>query len=164
MSRQGWRVLIGGILGAVFGLAAAFFIMLAMNNREAELLSVSTDKSAYEADEPVHIFIENFTRHAVNIYCPAWCALGNFPTQVERYREGGWEYFLGFCPSIEPLFGSGTYTGKYIRHQLGAGEVFELAISGFESAELTENDRLRIVYYVGFARRPVYSNEFTVGP
>ena len=53
--------------------------------------------------DTLHIRIQNLGDHAIDIFCPAWCVLGNFPSSVEKYSNGQWEYFAGFCPSIEPL-------------------------------------------------------------
>lgn len=99
----------------------------------------------------------------MDIYCPAWCALGNFPTTVERFSEGKWEYFAGFCPSIEPLLGSGLINDDYILHALSARSTFELELTNFDALHLEQKEKLRIVYYLDAGKTPIYSNEFTVG-
>jgi hypothetical protein len=88
--------------------------------------------------------------------------LGNFPTTVERSVDGGWEYFAGFCPSIEPLFGSGEYQDDFIRHSLAAGDSFELEISGFRAMGLHQDETLRIVYYLGEEKTSIFSKSFVV--
>ena len=130
--------------------------------QDISLVSISTDKKIYQARDKVHISIRNQGNHTIDIYCPVFCALGNFPTRVERLSNAGWDYFAGFCPSIEPLFGSGVYEGDYIRHSLSARSSFELEISNIEALGLQQDEKLRIVYYIRSAKVPIYSNEFTI--
>jgi hypothetical protein len=125
-------------------------------------VSVSTDKQEYYKGDTVHIIIDNQGDHSIDIYCPSWCALGNFPTTVERFSDGQWQYFAGFCPSIEPLFGSGVQEDGFIRHSLAARSSFDLAISNFEALHSEQDEKLRIVYYLGTGKIPIYSNEFNV--
>lgn len=154
---------------AAFALAAAvtLTVWLLVRWRTAQDLAritISTDRASYAAGDTVEVLILNSNRHAVDIYCPAWCALGNFPTQVERFEDGDWVPYLGFCPSIEPVFGSGELSGGMIRHRLSAGAAFELRLSAFESAAPPGGQRMRIVYQAGPFRLPVYSNEFSLQP
>jgi len=131
-------------------------------NQDISLVSVSTDSQEYHAGDTVHISIQNLGNHSIDIFCPEWCALGNFPTAVERFSNGQWEYYAGFCPSIEPLFGSGLHKGDYIRHTLSAKSAFELEVSNFEALHLQQDEKLRIVYYLEAGKVPIYSNEFIV--
>ena len=128
------------------------------------LISVSTDRQEYRVDDTLHISIQNLGDHAIDIFCPAWCALGNFPSSVEKFSNGQWQYFAGFCPSIEPLFGSGFIKDDYIRHSLSAKSSFELELSNLESLRLQKDEQLRIVYYLDEGRVPLYSNVFFVIP
>jgi hypothetical protein len=125
-------------------------------------VSVSTDKQEYCKGDIIHISIDNLGDHSIDIYCPSSCALGNFPTTVERCFDGQWQYFAGFCPSIEPLFGSGVLEGDYIRHTFSTINSFDLAISNFEALHPEQDERLRIVYYLGAGKILIYSNEFNV--
>jgi hypothetical protein len=125
-------------------------------------VTVSTDEAEYEAEETVWITIRNRGGRSADVYCPVFCAPGNFPTTVERRAEGGWEYFAGFCPSIEPLFGGGGYEDGYYRHPLAAGGSIEAGISGFTAMGLRQDETLRIVYYLGPGKTPAVSNEFVV--
>ena len=127
-------------------------------------VSVSTDKQVYHTGNIVHITIENLGEQSVDIYCPEFCALGNFPTRVEHLYDGEWQYLAGFCPSIEPVLMSGIYERGYIRHSLAARKTFELEISNFETLRLEPGQRLRIAYYLGLFKLPIYSNEFTFMP
>ena len=154
---------------AAFALAAAvtLTVWLLVRWRTAQDLAritISTDRASYAAGDTVEVLILNSNRHAVDIYCPAWCALGNFPTQVERFEDGEWVPFLGFCPSIEPLFGSGELAGEHIRHRLSAGASFNLTLTGFETAAQIGGQRLRLAYRAGLFRLPVHSNEFSFQP
>lgn len=161
--RQRVNLFFGLLLILALLFAVGLFIVCRIN-RDATLVSISTDRQAYQVGDIVQISIQNQGDRSIDIYCPEFCALGNFPTRVERYMDGQWEYFAGFCPSIEPLFGSGVHKGDYVRHRLLARDSYELEISNFEALHLATTDRLRIVYFVGVAKRPVYSNEFTVTP
>ena len=127
-------------------------------------VSVSTDKQVYHTGNIVHITIENPGERSVDIYCPAFCSLGNFPTRVEHLTNGEWQYLAGFCPSIEPVFMNSIYKRGYIRHSLAARNTFELEISNFERLRLEPGQRLRIVYYLGLFKQPIDSNEFTFEP
>jgi hypothetical protein len=133
-------------------------------HQAVSLISVSTDRQEYRVDDTLHISIQNLGDHAIDIFCPAWCALGNFPSSVEKFSNGQWQYFAGFCPSIEPLFGSGVVKGDYIRHSLSAKSSFELELSNLESLRLQKDEQLRIVYYLDEGRVPLYSNVFFVIP
>lgn len=157
------RILLGILVSIIFLGVGVYFLIWHMN-RDASLVTISTDRREYQVGDIVQISIRNQGDHSIDIYCPEFCALGNFPTRVERFMDGGWQYFAGFCPSIEPLFGSGVFKGDYVRHRLSARGSFELEISNFESLHLAQAEKLRIVYLVGLGKKPVYSNEFTVRP
>ncbi len=131
-------------------------------NQVATMVSVSTDKQEYDIGDSVHISIQNLGDRSIDIYCPEFCALGNFPTTVERFSNGQWQHFGGFCPSIKPIFESGIHEGDYIRHTLSAKSSIELEISNLESLYLEQDERLRIVFYLGAEKIPIYSNEFIV--
>jgi len=154
------RILLGFVSIAVIIIIASYLFTHRVN--QDTLVSVSTDKQEYYKGDTIHISIDNLGDHSIDIYCPSWCALGNFPTTVERYFDGQWQYFAGFCPSIEPLFRSGVLEGDYIRHTLAARSSFDLAISNFEALHLEQDAWLRIVYYIGIGNIPIYSNEFNV--
>jgi hypothetical protein len=150
---------------AAAGLIAGWYFLAgpaAHDAREAQTVTVFTDKTEYGAEETVRIIIRNASNQPVDIYCPVFCVLGNFPTTVERSVDGGWEYFAGFCPSIEPLFGSGEYQDDFIRHSLAAGDSFELEISGFRAMGLHQDETLRIVYYLGEEKTSIFSKSFVV--
>lgn len=48
------------------------------------LVSVLTDKQEYYKRHTIHIDINNLGDHSIDIDCPSWRALGNFPAMVER--------------------------------------------------------------------------------
>jgi hypothetical protein len=151
------------IVSAATVLIAGWLLLAQRPPTDLSGVSVFTDKLEYRVDETIWITIQNQGDHLVDVYCPIFCELGNFPTTVEGLIEGRWEYVTGFCPSIEPLSGNGDYEDGYYRHPLAAGGSFELEISGFTAVGLQPDKPLRIVYYLGAERTPVYSNEFTVG-
>jgi hypothetical protein len=153
-----------GILITIFFLGVGLVFLAWRFNQDTALISISTDRQAYSLDDTVQVSIQNQGDHAIDIYCQQFCALGNFPTAVEKVVNGQWQYALGFCPSIEPLFGSGVPKGDYIMHTLPAEESFKLELSNLTSLRLEQAERFRILYYVGFTKKPVYSNEFTIGP
>jgi len=153
-----------GILITIFFLGVGLVFLAWRFNQDAALISISTDRQAYSLDDTIQVSIQNQGDHTIDIYCQQFCALGNFPTAVEKVVNGQWQYALGFCPSIEPLFGSGVPKGDYIMHTLPAEESFELELSNLTSLRLEQAERFRILYYVGFTKKPVYSNEFTIGP
>jgi hypothetical protein len=144
--------------------ATAWLILSRLVNQDTQGLSIFTDRLDYKSGDIVHITIQNLGGHSIDIYCPAWCALGNFPTTVEIFSNGQWGYFSGFCPSIKPLFVSGDLKGDYIRHTLSAGNFYKLEIDNFKTLQLEKESQLRIVYYLGIFKVPVYSNEFIVKP
>jgi len=159
--RIGVGLLLGVILVILIGLTG-LYLYSRHDSLAASQVYITTDKQQYRAEETAHISIRNIGDHSIDIFCPAWCALGNFPTTVEKFAYGQWQYFAGFCPSIEPLFGNYVYKDDYVRHELSAGSSFELEISNFDVLHLEPNERLRIVYYLGAQKKPIYSNEFTV--
>ena len=153
-----------GILIAIFFLGVGLIFLAWRFNQDAALVSISTDRPAYSLDDTIQVSIRNQGDHAIDIYCQQFCALGNFPTAVERYANGQWQYAIGFCPSSEPLLGSGEAKGDYIMHPLPAKGSFALELSNLTSLHLEQAERFRILYYVGITKKPVYSNEFTVEP
>jgi hypothetical protein len=150
------------ILAITIFLVVAWFFLSWQTSQDISKVSVTTDKQEYHASDTVHIKIQNLGDHSINIYCPAWCALGNFPTSVEQLSNGQWEYYAGFCPSIEPLFGSGQIKGEYICHTLPAKDTFELDLVNLNALQLKQDRVLRIVYYLNAGKVAIYSNEFTV--
>jgi hypothetical protein len=127
-------------------------------------LLIDTDKQTYQVGETIHVRIENFDERTIDIYCPMNCALGNFPTSVERYLDGEWSYFAGFCPSIEPLFGNYPQEGNYIIHSLAPGETYALELTNLESLNIQGEVRLRIMYSIYSGKGTIYSPDFTVKP
>ena len=163
MTNSKIKFLLGSILAMII-LVVVWCFSLWQTRNDLSLMSVSTDRQEYRVGDTVHISIQNLGDHAIDIFCPAWCALGNFPSSVEKFSNGQWQYFAGFCPSIEPLFGSGVVKGDYIRHSLSAKSSFELELSNLESLRLQKDEQLRIVYYLDEGRVPLYSNVFFVIP
>ena len=157
-----FRIPIIMIMVTTIFLVVVWLFLSWQTSRDITTVSVSTDKQEYHSGDTVHIKIQNLGDQSIYIYCPAWCALGNFPTAVENYSDGQWEYYVGFCPSIEPLFGSGQLKGEYIRHTLSAGGTFELVLDNLSALKLQQDEILRIVYYLNAGNVPIYSNEFTV--
>jgi hypothetical protein len=162
MSRK-TRILLG-ILTAIFFLGAGLVFLAWRFNQDAALISISTDRQAYSLDDTIQVSLQNRSDHAIDIYCQQFCALGNFPTAVEKLANGQWQVAIGFCPSIEPLFGSRVYKGDYIIHTLPAKGSFALELSNLAALRLGQAERFRILYDVGFTKKPVYSNEFTISP
>jgi siroheme synthase (precorrin-2 oxidase/ferrochelatase) len=156
------RILLSIALLVTLLLIGTWYFLTQRISNDGIQVSVSTDEQEYHVGDTVRIHIQNLGDHSVDIYCPGWCALGNFPTTVERSENGQWLYFAGFCPSIEPLFERGINEGNYIRHILSARSSFEVEISNLESLHLEQDERLRIVYYLGAGKKPIYSNEFVV--
>ncbi len=128
------------------------------------MLEISTNKQEYQAGEIIQIHIQNWDEHTIDIYCPMNCALGNFPTTVEKFENGEWEYLAGFCPSIEPLLGKYKNEGDYIIHSLDPGSAYDLEISNLEALHLQGEEKLRIMYYLNNGRSTIYSGDFTVKP
>jgi hypothetical protein len=153
------------LLLALLLLAGGWFLSGGMACRDPEAITVSTDRGDYSPGEMVHVSIVNTGDRPVDIYCPSLCALGNFPTMVERLVDGRWEYAAGFCPSIgSPLENRGTVDGDFIRHSLPPGGSFQLELSNFEALRLTKEEKFRIVYSLCGGREPVYSSVFTLRP
>jgi hypothetical protein len=150
------------IAAGLVALAAAWYY--SFTHEEFLKVLIDTDKQTYQAGETIHVRIENFDERTIDIYCPMNCALGNFPTSVERYVDGEWTYFAGFCPSIEPLFGNYPQEGDYIIHSLAPGESYTLELTNLESLNIQGEVRLRIMYYIYGGRGAIYSPEFTVKP
>ncbi len=157
-------IILLGISFVAIALAGVLYSSWSHVNQDASQVSVSTDKQVYYAGDSVHITIQNLGERSVDIYCPEFCALGNFPTRVERLSEGQWQYLVGFCPSIEPSFMERFHDRGYIRHSLLPRNSFELQISSSETKHLGQDQSLRIVYYLGISKKPIYSNEFTFRP
>jgi hypothetical protein len=158
------RGLLGAAIFILLVAAISWFWLARQADEDYASIAVTTDKRAYVARETVRVSIRNAGERSVDVYCRATCALGNFPTEVERSTDGQWRYFAGFCPSVEPLFGSGIVDGDYIRHRLSAHDSFELELSNSDRLRLDQVATLRVLYYLGGEKRPVYSNEFSVSP
>jgi len=141
--------------------AGIFFIM---TREDFYKVLITTDKRDYQVGETIQIRIENWDDRTIDIYCPLTCALGNFPTTVEKLTQEQWDYYVGFCPSIEPLFGDYPGEDGYIIHSLPPGDSFELEISNLDTLHLKEPVRLRIMYYLNGGRTTIYSDEFSVKP
>jgi hypothetical protein len=154
-----WIIVAGIVL-----LIAGGFLLDQLVHEDFYKILISTDKVSYQAGETIHVRIENFDERTIDIYCPMNCALGNFPTTLEKYQEGDWEYYAGFCPSIEPLFGDYPQKDGYIIHSLSPGEIFTLELTNLESLSLRSEARVRIMYYLNGGRGAIYSPDFTVGP
>ncbi len=157
------RILLG-ILIAIFFLGVGLVFLSWRFNQDAALISISTDRQAYSFDDTIQVSIQNQGKNAIDIYCHQFCALGNFPTAVEKDVNGQWQVAIGFCPSIEPLFGNRVYKGDYIVHTLPAKGSFALELTNLAALRLEQVERFRILYYVGITKKPVYSNEFTIEP
>jgi hypothetical protein len=148
----------GVIILVVTGL---FFIM---THEDFYKVLITTDKSDYQVGETIRIRIQNWDDRTIDIYCPLTCALGNFPTTVEKLTLGEWGYYAGFCPSIEPLFGDYPSEDGFIIHSLPPGDSFELEISNLETLQINERVHLKIIYYLNGGRTIISSDEFTVKP
>jgi hypothetical protein len=152
------------ILAALL-LAGGWYLWAASACRDQSLIAVSTDRPGYSSGETVHISVTNNGDRPVDIYCPSWCALGNFPTALERFVDGRWVYSNGFCPSIgSPLEQRGVLEGDSIRHTLPPGGSFHPELSNLGALRLDREERYRIVYHVCGGREPVYSGVFTISP
>jgi hypothetical protein len=144
----------------------AFIALIAWSwfNDDGIKILIATDKTEYSVGETVHIRITNYEDHTVDIYCPMTCALGNFPTTVERLGNEDWEYFAGFCPSIDPLFGNYPTKKDFIIHSLDPGQSFDLEISNFEALHIQKVEQLRIMYYTNTGTSTILSAPFTMKP
>lgn len=137
------------------------YLLVKLIAPDLTVMFVSTDQQEYAVEDTVHIRIQNRGDYPVDIYCPERCALGNFPTTIERLINGQWHSFATFCPSLQPIFERGVHEGDYVRHTLSTRSSFELEIS-MKYLRLEQDERLRIVYYLGATKVPIYSNEFGV--
>ncbi len=154
------------LLGAVFFtviLMGVWYFLNQRNSQDVTQVSVSTDKQEYFVGDTIHIRIQNLGNHPVHIYCLEQpCALSNFPATVERFVNGQWEHFGGLCVRSEGLFEPDVISdGDYIRHTLAIKSSFELAVF---TLLLEQDERLRVVYYLGPGKRPIHSNEFIIKP
>ena len=163
MTKTGKIILALVLLGVTILVVGGWFIYQFFNE-DFTMLEISTNKQEYQVGEIIHIHIQNWDDHTIDIYCPMNCALGNFPTTVEKFQDGEWEYLAGFCPSIEPLFGDYKYEGDYIIHSLEPGSSYDLEISNLEALHLQGEEKLRIMYYLNSGRSTIYSGDFTVKP
>jgi len=139
-------------------------ILFIMTHEDIEKVLITTDKRDYQVGETIQIRIQNWDDRTIDIYCPLTCALGNFPTTVEKMTNEEWGYYVGFCPSIEPLFGDYPSEDGYIIHSLPPGDSYALEISNLETLQLKERVHLRIMYFLKGGRTTIYSDEFTVKP
>jgi hypothetical protein len=149
----------------LLAIVAVWYITLHMWNEQVYKIDIATDKSEYQAGETVHIRITNYEDHTVEILCPNTCALGNFPTTLEKtINDEEWDSFAVFCPSIEPLFGEYETQGDYIVHPLTASDSYDLEISNFEAFHLKKAEQLRILYYLDSGHTTILSAPFTMNP
>jgi len=155
-------VLLSLFIGIILLLAGYLLINL-VNERTYKIL-VSTDKYEYRVGEKIHIHIQNFDDRSIEIDCPMTCAQGNFPTTLEKFDGVDWVYFAGFCPSIEPSFGSSVVQGDYIVHSLAPGDSYDLEISNLGILNIQQEVRLRIMYYMNHGKATLYSNSFSLKP
>ena len=158
------KVILSLVLLAVIILVIGWGLLSLLFKENFIKLLISTDKQEYQVGETIHIHIQNWDDHTIDIYCPMNCALGNFPTTVEKFHNGEWEYLAGFCPSIEPLLGNYKNEGAYIIHPLAPGSSYDLQITNLEALRLQGNEKMRIMYYLNRGRSTIYSNDFTVKP
>jgi hypothetical protein len=163
MTKAG-KVILAVVLLGVTILVVGWGLLSLLSNEEFIKLEISTNKQEYQVGEIIQVHIQNWDDHTIDIYCPMNCALGNFPTTVEKYQDGEWEYLAGFCPSIEPLFGNYQYEADYIIHSLAPGSSYDLQLSNLEAMHLQDAVKLRIMYYLYSGRSTVYSADFTVKP
>ncbi len=154
------RILLGAIFFTVILIGVRYFLDQ-QNNQYVSQVSISTDKQEYSVGNTIHIRIQNMGDRPIYIYCLEQpCALSNFPTTVERFANGQWEDFGGLCVRSEQLFEQDMVSdGNYIRHTLSARNSFELVVSALF---LEQDERVRVIYYVGPGRKSIYSNEFIV--
>jgi hypothetical protein len=132
---------------------------------DPRMVTITTDRPEYTLGETVEISIRNTGDGPVDIFCPSSCALGNFPTAMERLVDGRWEYSSGFCPSIgSPLENRGTVEGDFIRHTLAPGGSFQVGLSNLGAMRLDGEESFRVVYSLCHGRVPVYSGVFTIRP
>lgn len=132
---------------------------------EPQEVTITTDKTEYEQGETVKIAIENKQDAEIDICCPIFCAaVGSFPTRIEKYEKGEWEFSVGYCPIFEPLFEKpGVFKDDFVCHKLSPKSWFELEIYDFyEGRKFDENERVRILYYFGKEKTQIYSSEFTI--
>jgi hypothetical protein len=159
------RTIILILIPAGLLVAAGLFIGVSLFKEDSQKILISTDRDEYKVGETVRIQITNYEDHPVQIYCPMTCALGNFPTTVEKAVDNGeWEYLAGFCPSITPLFGDYQTDGDFIVHPLAAGESYHLEISNFAALGLQQAEQLRIMYYLDSPHTTILSAPFTMNP
>ncbi len=156
------KILLGAALFTV-ALIGVWYLLNQQDGQEVAQVSVSTDKQEYIVGNIIHIRIQNLGDRPIYIYCLEQpCALSNFPAIVEKFVNGRWEYSGGLCVMSEPLAEQGMIRdGDYIRHTLPARSSFGLEVS---TSLLTQDERLRVVYYLGPGKKPIYSNEFVVKP
>jgi hypothetical protein len=163
MTKTG-KVILAVALLAVTILAVGWWLVSQFFQEHFVKLEISTNQQEYQVGEIIQVHIQNWDDHAIDIYCPMNCALGNFPTTVEKYQDGEWEYLAGFCPSIEPLFGNYPAKGDYIIHSLAPGSSYDLQLSNLEALHPQKDVQMRIMYYLDGGRSTVYSNSFTLTP
>jgi hypothetical protein len=163
MTRTG-KIILSIVVLAVTILVVGWGLLSLFFHEDFTKLEISTDQQEYQVGEIIQVHIQNWDDHTIDIYCPMNCDLGNFPTTVEKYQDGEWEYLAGFCPSIEPLFGNYQYEGDFIIHSLAPGSSYDLELTNLEALHLKEDVKLRIMYYLNSGRSTIYSSDFTVKP
>jgi hypothetical protein len=163
MTRTG-KIILSIVVLAVTILVVGWGLLSLFSHEDFTMLEISTNQQEYEVGEIIQVHIQNWDDHTIDIYCPMNCALGNFPTTVEKYQDGEWEYLAGFCPSVEPLFGNYKVEGDYIIHSLEPGSSYNLQLSNLEALHPQKSEQMRIMYYLNGGRSTVYSSPFTVTP
>jgi len=83
---------------------SALIFLTRRNIQDLSLVTISTDKQEYYIKDTAHISIRNRGDHSIDILCPAWCALGNFPTTVEKYINGN--TLRDFAPALNLYSGA----------------------------------------------------------
>ncbi len=156
------RILLSAALFTIV-LIGGWYFLNQWRGQDVTQVSVSTDKREYFTGNTIHIRIQNLGDRSVYIYCLEQpCALSVFPAKVETFVNGQWKYSDGLCVMSGQLFEQDLISdGRYIRHTLSARSSFELEVSALL---LKEDERVRLVYYLGPGKKPIYSNEFIVKP
>ncbi len=124
------------VIAAGMLVVGAWLILVVLFSDHPIKVEISTDKTAYHSGETIQVHIKNWDDHSFEILSPSVCALGNFPTTLEKFNGSDWEYFATFCPSIEPLFGPVSTKGEYIVHPLSPGQTYDLELSNSGALEL----------------------------
>jgi hypothetical protein len=155
------KFIILGLLISIIILQLACSTLFSFDEQVVQLL-ISTDKDTYQVGETIHVNIVNYSDRTIDIYCPMNCALGNFPTTVGRFEDGGWVTLAGFCPSIEPILGDYPLKGEFIVHPLAPGDGYDLELTNLDALRGEQN--LQVMYNLEGGRAAIYSSPFAVNP